>query len=146
MIENAGLKNVENYFVNPDIGKQMVQPKPPPPPTPIEKIEFTRIASEEKRKLAELELENKKLRADTAEALLKFETKAKELELKYSTQLDTAKIKADADLEKLITNNRNKTFLAAQKSSDTLGQQVSSLNEQRRTGQTPTGSEPIEQG
>jgi len=60
--------------------------------------------------------------------------------------LGAIKIYQDADLEKLITNNRNKTFLAAQKSSDTLGQQVSSLNEQRRTGQTPTGSEPIEQG
>jgi hypothetical protein len=55
-------------------------------------------------------------------------------------------MKADADLDKLVTSNRNKTFLAAQKSSDTLGQQVNSLNEQRRTRQTPTGSEPIEQG
>ena len=61
MIENAGLKNVENYFVNPDVGKDMVQPPPPPPLTPIEKIEFTRIQSEEKRKIAELELENKKI-------------------------------------------------------------------------------------
>jgi hypothetical protein len=146
MIENAGLKNVENYFVNPDVGKQMVQPKPPPPPTPIEKIEFTRIASEEKRKLAELELENKKIRAETAEAILGFEVKIKDMELKYNTQIDVAKMKADADLDKLVTSNRNKTFLAAQKSSDTLGQQVNSLNEQRRTRQTPTGSEPIEQG
>ena len=66
--------------------------------------------------------------------------------MKYSTQLDTAKIKADADLDKLVTSNRNKTFLEAQKSSNTLEQQINSLNEQRRTGQTPTGSEPIEQG
>ena len=145
IIENAGLKNVENYFVNPDQGKQMVQPKPPPPLTPIEKIEFTRIQSEEKRKIAELELENKKLRADTAEALLSFETKAKELELKYNTQVDIAKMKADADLEKLITNNRNKTFLAAQQSSDTLQQQVSELNEQRPSGQAQSRDKPIEQ-
>ena len=61
IIEEAGLKNVENYFVNPDEGKELVQPSPPPPPTPIEKIEFTRIASEEKRKVAELELESRKL-------------------------------------------------------------------------------------
>ncbi len=146
MIENAGLKNVENYFVNPDVGKQMVQPKPPPPPTPIEKIEFTRIASEEKRKLAELELENKKIKAETAEAILGFEVKIKDMELKYNTQIDVAKMKADADLDKLVTSNRNKTFLAAQKSSDTLGQQVNSLNEQRRTGQTPTRGEPVQQG
>jgi hypothetical protein len=135
IIENAGLKNVENYFINPDMGKQMVTPAPPPPLTPIEKIEFTRIQSEEKRKIAELELENKKLRSDTAEAILNFETKIKEMELKYNTQLDTAKIKADADLEKLITSNRNKTFLAAQKSANELGQQIDQLNEQRRPDQ-----------
>ena len=146
MIENAGLKNVENYFVNPDVGKQMVQPKPPPPPTPIEKIEFTRIASEEKRKLAELELENKKIRAETAEAILGFEVKIKDMELKYNTQIDVAKMKADADLDKLVTSNRNKTFLAAQKSSDTLEQQINSLDEQRRTSKTEPGSEPVQQG
>ena len=146
MIENAGLKNVENYFVNPDVGKQMIQPKPPPPPTPIEKIEFTRIASEEKRKLAELELENKKIRAETAEAILGFEVKIKDMELKYNTQIDVAKMKADADLDKLVTSNRNKTFLAAQKSSDTLEQQINSLDEQRRTSKTEPGSEPVQQG
>jgi hypothetical protein len=146
MIENAGLKNVENYFVNPDVGKQMIQPKPPPPPTPIEKIEFTRIASEEKRKLAELELENKKIRAETAEAILGFEVKIKDMELKYNTQIDVAKMKADADLDTLVTANRNKTFLAAQKSSDTLEQQINKLDEQRRTSKTEPGSEPVQQG
>ena len=146
IIENAGLKNTENYFVNPDIGKQMVTPPPPPPLTPIEKIEFTRIQSEEKRKIAELELENKKLRQETAEAMLNFETKAKELELKYSTQLDTAKMKADTEIEKIITNNRNKTFLAAQQSANDLEKQVSSLNERQTTRPTPTGSEPSKQG
>ena len=146
IIEEAGLKNVENYFVNPDEGKELVQPSPPPPPTPIEKIEFTRIASEEKRKVAELELEAKKLKAETAEAILGFETKIKEMELKYNTQLDAAKIKADADIEKLVTSNRNKTFLAAQQSSDRLDQQVSNLDGQQRTGQAQPGIDPSEQG
>tara|TARA_A100000172_G_scaffold56368_1_gene36335 strand:- start:408 stop:2597 length:2190 start_codon:yes stop_codon:yes gene_type:complete len=145
IIENAGLKNVENYFVNPDQGKSMVTPPPPPPLTPIEKIEFTRIQSEEKRKIAELELENKKLRQETAEAMLDFETKAKELELKYGTQLDTAKMKADTEIEKIITNNRNKTFLAAQQSANDLEKQVNTLNERQRTSPTPTRSKPIEQ-
>tara|TARA_R100001198_G_scaffold26651_1_gene13929 strand:- start:481 stop:1932 length:1452 start_codon:yes stop_codon:yes gene_type:complete len=144
IIENAGLKNVENYFVNPDMGKGMVTPPPEPPLTPIEKIEFTRIQSEEKRKIAELELENKKLRADTAEAILGFETKIKELELKYNSQIDVAKLKADADLEKLVTNNRNKTFLEAQRSAESLEKQVSNLND--GPGQTPKGSEPVKQG
>ena len=144
IIENAGLKNVENYFVNPDMGKSMMTPPPEPPLTPIEKIEFTRIQSEEKRKVAELELENKKLRADTAEAILGFETKIKELELKYNSQIDVAKLKADADLEKLVTNNRNKTFLEAQRSAESLEKQVSNLND--GPGQAPRGSEPVEQG
>ena len=146
IIEEAGLKNVENYFVNPDEGRELVQPSPPPEPTPIEKIEFTRIASEEKRKVAELELEAKKLKAETAEAILGFETKIKEMELKYNTQLDAAKIKADADIEKLVTSNRNKTFLAAQQSSDRLDQQVDSLDGQQRTGQAQPGIDPSEQG
>ncbi|MGB0593409.1 MAG: portal protein, partial [Flavobacteriales bacterium] len=144
IIENAGLKNVENYFVNPDMGKSMMTPPPEPPLTPIEKIEFTRIQSEEKRKIAELELENKKLRADTAEAILGFETKIKELELKYNSQIDVAKLKADADLEKLVTNNRNKTFLEAQRSAESLEKQVSNLND--GPGQAPKGSEPVKQG
>ena len=145
IIEEAGLKNVENYFVNPDQGRELVQPSPPPPPTPIEKIEFTRIASEEKRKVAELELEARKLKAETAEAILGFETKIKEMELKYNTQLDAAKIKADADIEKIVTTNRNKTFLAAQQSSDRLDQQVSNLDGQQRTGQAQPGIDPSEQ-
>ena len=145
IIEEAGLKNVENYFVNPDEGRELVQPSPPPPPTPIEKIEFTRIASEEKRKVAELELEARKLKAETAEAILGFETKIKEMELKYNTQLDAAKIKADADIEKLVTSNRNKTFLAAQQSSDRLEQQVDNLDGQQRTGQAQPGIDPSEQ-
>ena len=145
IIEEAGLKNVENYFVNPDEGRELVQPSPPPEPTPIEKIEFTRIASEEKRKVAELELESRKLKAETAEAILGFETKIKEMELKYNTQLDAAKIKADADIEKLVTSNRNKTFLAAQQSSDRLDQQVDSLDGQQRTGQAQPGIDPSEQ-
>ena len=146
IIEEAGLKNVENYFVNPDEGKELIQPSPPPEPTPIEKIEFTRIASEEKRKVAELELEARKLKADTAASILGFETKIKEMELKYNTQLDAAKIKADADIEKLVTSNRNKTFLAAQQSSDRLDQQVDSLDGQQRTGQAQPGIDPSEQG
>jgi hypothetical protein len=146
IIEEAGLKNVENYFVNPDEGRELVQPSPPPEPTPIEKIEFTRIASEEKRKVAELELESRKLKAETAASILGFETKIKEMELKYNTQLDAAKIKADADIEKLVTSNRNKTFLAAQQSSDRLDQQVDSLDGQQRTRQAQPGTEPSEQG
>ena len=73
------------------------------------------------------------------------------MELKYNTQIDAAKIKADAELEKLVTSNRNKTFLAVQQSSDKLDQQVSNLDGQQPIEQRPTqpaqpGNKPSEQG
>ena len=110
IIENAGLKNVENYFVNPDMGKGMVTPPPEPPLTPIEKIEFRRIASEEQRKIAELEIELKKVKSQNAEILYENEIKLKELELKYNAQLDSQQIKADADLNKMLVARKHKRF------------------------------------
>lgn len=146
MIENAGLKNVENYFVNPDIGARLVQPSPPPPPSPIEKIEFTRIDAENKRKQAELELRFKELQSENAKNVLDFESKIKELELKYNAQIDTAQLKAEADLNKMILSNQNKAFTQAQQSAMQLQKQIESINEPERTEQTSTGSEQIGQG
>ena len=145
IIENAGLKNTENYFVNPDMGKQMVTPPPPPEPSPIEKIEFTRIASEEKRKVAELELELKKVKAKNAEILYDNEIKLKELELKYNAQIDSQQIKADADLNKMLVAESTKDFREAARSSQMVQDQVRSLYEQGNTGQTEPRSEPSEQ-
>ena len=146
IIENAGLKNVENYFVNPDQGKSMVQPKQPPAPTPIEKIEFARIASEEKRKLASLELELKAIKGSNAKMLLENEIKMKELELKYNAQIDSAQIKAEADLNKMLVAESTKDFRDAQQSQQNLQKQIESLNGQPGTSKAPTGSEPIKQG
>jgi hypothetical protein len=128
IIENAGLKNVENYFTNPEVGMSMMTPPPPPPITPIEKIEMTRIDAENKRKQADLELQMKKLQSDNASNVLEFETKVKELELKYNTQLDAAKIKADADINKIIVSNASKAFNAAQQSTEQLEQEIGKAN------------------
>jgi hypothetical protein len=145
IIENAGLKNTENYFVNPDMGKQMVTPPPPAEPSPIEKIEFKRIASEEQRKLAELELELKKVKAKNAEILYDNEIKLKELELKYNAQIDSQQIKADADLNKMLVAESTKDFREAARSSQMVQDQVKSLYEQGNTRQTEPRSEPSEQ-
>jgi hypothetical protein len=51
IIENAGLKNVESYFVNPDIGKQMMPPPAPPPLTPIEKLNLLELMLRTKENL-----------------------------------------------------------------------------------------------
>ena len=49
---------------------------------------------------------------------LDFEAKIKEMALKYNTQLDTAKIKADADLDKMMMANQSKILEQAQQSAN----------------------------
>ena len=143
IIENAGLKNIESYFVNPDVGKQMMAPPAPPPLTPIEKIEFTRIDAENKRKIADLELQAQELQQKTQQMSLDFEAKIKEMALKYNTQLDTAKIKADADLDKMMMAGENKILEQATKSTNMFSQQVQGLNGNQRSGREVAGSQPI---
>jgi len=144
MVENAGLKNVETYFVDPDVGKQMMPPPQPPPLTPIEKIEFTRIDAENKRKLADLELQAQELQQKTQEMQLDFEAKIKEMALKYNTQLDTAKIKADADLDKMMVAGDNKILEEAAKSTNMFGEQLQGINESERPGGQGGGDQPIQ--
>ena len=144
MVENAGLKNVETYFVDPDVGKQMMPPPQPPPLTPIEKIEFTRIDAENKRKLADLELQAQELQQKTQEMQLDFEAKIKEMALKYNTQLDTAKIKADADLDKMMVAGDNKILEQAAKSTNMFGEQLKGINESERPGGQVGRNQPIQ--
>ena len=144
IVENSGLKNVDAYFVNPDMGKQMMPPPAPPPLTPIEKIEFTRIQSEEKRKVAELELKYKELQQQNQEMLLDFEAKIKDISLKYNTQLDTAKIKADADLDKVMLAAGSKTLEQANKSANILDKQIQGLNGNQRSNATDIGNRQIQ--
>jgi hypothetical protein len=78
--------------------------------------------------------------------LLENEIKMKELELKYNAQIDSAQIKAEADLNKMLVAESTKDFRDAQQSQQKLEQQIESLNEQPGTGEAPTGSKPIQQG
>ena len=135
IVENAGLKTVDSYFINPELGKQYVTPPPPPPVPPIEKIEMTRIDAENKRKVADLELEYKELEQKQRQMLLDFEAKIKEMTLKYGTQLDTTKLKADAELDKMIVSNNSKILEEAQKSANMLGKQIQGIDEPQRQSQ-----------
>ena len=144
VIENAGLKNVESYFVDPDIGKQMMPPPQPPPLTPIEKIEFTRIDAENKRKIADLQLQAQQLNQKTQEMTLDFEAKIKEMALKYNTQLDTTKIKADAELDKMLMASDTKIIEQAQKSANMFSKQVQGLDANQRPGGQVAGNQPIQ--
>jgi hypothetical protein len=146
VIENAGLKNVENYFIDPEVGKKMMPPPQPPELTPIEKIEFTRIDAENKRKIADLELQSKELAQKTQEMQLNFEVKIKEMALKYNTQLDTAKIKADADLDKMMMSSDTKIIEQAQKSANMFSNQFKGLNGNQRSGRQVGGDQPIQPG
>ena len=143
MVENAGLKNVETYFVDPDVGKQMMPPPQPPPLTPIEKIEFTRIDAENKRKLADLELQSQELQQKTQEMKLDFEAKIKEMALKYNTTLDTAKINADAELDKRMVAGDNKILEEAAKSTNMFGKQLQGINGSERPSGQVGGDQPI---
>ena len=146
IVENAGLKTVDSYFINPDLGRQFVTPPPPPPVTPIEKIEFTRIDAENKRKIADLELQYKELEQKQQESLLDFETRIKDMALKYNTQLDTAKIKADADLDRTLMSGNNKILEQAQKSGNILSRQIRNLNEPQRQSQESRRTEQGDSG
>ena len=135
IVENAGLKTVDSYFINPELGKQYVTPPPAPPIPPIEKIEMTRIDAENKRKVADLELEYKELEQKQRQMLLDFEAKIKEMTLKYGTQLDTTKLKADAELDKMIVSSNSKVLEEAQKSANMLGKQIQGLDGSQRQSQ-----------
>jgi hypothetical protein len=124
----------------------MMPPPQPPELTPIEKIEFTRIDAENKRKIADLELQSKELAQKTQEMQLDFEVKIKEMALKYNTQLDTAKIKADADLDKMMMASDTKIIEQAQKSANMFSNQFKGLNGNQRSGRQVGGDQPIQPG
>ena len=59
--------------------------------------------------------------------------------LKYNTQLDTAKIKADADLDKMMMATDTKILEQAQKSANMFSKQVQGLDENQRPGEQVGG-------
>ena len=71
-------------------------------------------------------------------------TKIKEMALKYNTQLDTAKIKADADLDKMMVAGDNKILEEAAKSTNMFGKQLQGINESERPGGQVGGNQPIQ--
>jgi len=143
MVENAGLQTVESYFIDPIKGQQLVTPPPPPPVSPIEKIEMARIDSENKRKLADLDLRNKEADLDHQAELLDFEAKIKDMSLKYNTQLDTTKIKADAELDRVIIAHGSKNLEQAEKSASMFTKRFENINGQQRPRQAAQGIEQI---
>jgi len=136
VIENAGLQTVESYFIDPIKGKQLMTPPPPPEISPIEKIEMARIDAENKRKVADIELRYKELEQRTQDSLLDFEAKIKDIALKYNTQLDTTKLKAEAELDRVIIAKGSKNLEQAEKSASMFTKRFENTNGQQGSGQT----------
>ena len=76
------------------------------------------------RKIQE-EIQLKEIKSNNAKMVLEFETKIKEMELKYSTQINSEQLRADADLDKILLSIRTLTILYL------LSQQITHLQNQQ---------------
>jgi len=96
MVESAGLKNVDLFFLDPE--QNPIPEEEPAEPSEFEKVSMAQIEGENKRKLAELELKQKEVELKAEKQLLDFETKIQELELNYGRQIDQEEIKRQTKL------------------------------------------------
>ena len=99
LVENAGLGNVEPYFMDPDVGQAQMPQLPPKPPTEFEKVTLAQVQGENERAILNSQIEIKKLESKMREKLLEFELQVKELELKYGTKIDEIALKNRSMIE-----------------------------------------------
>jgi len=100
IVENAGLKNPNSFFTDPDVGMQNMPPPQPPQPTEFEKVSQLQVQGENYRKQIDSELKIKQLEKDYQEMILRFETRIKELELQYGTKINETELRNNAMLAK----------------------------------------------
>ena len=112
IIENAGLKDVDSYFTNPELGMQQMPPKQPPQPSEFEKV--SQIQTQQKAAAAQMnnDYRMREMELKYQKMILEFEAKVKELELKYDSDIDEKAIKREALAMKGITDT-NKQMLDA---------------------------------
>jgi hypothetical protein len=99
LVENAGLNNVEPFFMDPDVGASQMPPLPPKPPTEFEKVTLAQVQGENQRAQLKAETEVKRIESNMRESLLDFELKIKELELQYGSKIDELELKRRSMLE-----------------------------------------------
>jgi len=99
LVENAGLNNVEPFFMDPDVGASQMPPLPPKPPTEFEKVTLAQVQGENQRAQLKAETEVKRIESTMRESLLDFELKIKELELQYGSKIDELELKRRSMLE-----------------------------------------------
>jgi len=88
-------------------------------------------------------LRSKEAELDHQAQLLDFEAKIKDMALKYNTQLDTAKLKADAELDRVIIAQGSKNLEQAEKSASMFNKRFENINGQQRPRQATQGVEQI---
>ena len=121
LIETAGMKDVDNYFMDPN-GMQSQQimaqaaqkPKKPRPDEVMAQAEIAKTQAETQARLASIQLDREKMfmederKRDELDAKLSME--ALELQAKYGTQVDIAQLKAEVEREKLNIRERGATL------------------------------------
>lgn len=120
-LETAGMKDVDNYFMDPN-GQQSMQvmqkaaqkPKKPRPEEVMAQAEIAKTQAETQAKIAQMQLEREKMfmederKRDELDAKISLE--AIELQAKYGTQIDIAELKAEVEREKLAIRERGATL------------------------------------
>ncbi len=134
IVENAGLKNPNAFFTDPDVGMQNMPPPQPPQPTEFEKVSQLQVQGENYRKQIDSELKIKQLEKDYQEMILKFETRIKELELQYGTKINENELRNNAMLAKEEIIQQGKIQEQAQRA--LLEQQKTALGELDRRPQS----------
>ena len=110
IVENAGLKDVNAYFTDPQVGMQQMPPQQQKEPSEFEKV--SPIQTQQKAAEAQMQYENRmrEIELRYQKMILDFEAKIKELEMKYEADIDEKAIKREAMKMKGISES-NKQML-----------------------------------
>jgi uncharacterized small protein (DUF1192 family) len=121
ILETAGMKDVDNYFLDPN-GPQAQQivmaasqkPKTPRPEEVLAQAEIAKTQAETQARIAGMQLEREKMfmederKRDELDAKISMD--ALELQAKYGTQIDIAQLRAEVEREKLSIRERGATL------------------------------------
>jgi len=110
IVENAGLKDVDSYFTDPQVGAKQMPPAREKEPTEFEKV--SQIQTQQKAAEAQMQYENRmrEIELRYQKMILDFEAKIKELEMKYEADIDEKAIKRESVKMKGISES-NKQML-----------------------------------
>ena len=116
IVENAGLKDVDSYFTDPQVGMQNMPPPQQKEPSEFEKV--SQIQTQQKAAEAQMQYENRmrEIELRYQKMILDFESKIKELEMKYEADIDEKAIRREAMKMKGISDSNKQMLDQATKS------------------------------